>query len=435
MKEISLDNIKKYHEEFNSNKWNKIISDSIITNGINNTCFNSKVLTENQNVFNIELPDSKRANQKKSGRCWCFAGINMIKHDMAKNLNIKLEDIDLSVNYLTFYDKLEKSNTIYENIISLEKDDFDTINELKIANIEEGGYFEYFRSLVKKYGVIPSSYMPENATSENSSELLIVYDEKVKKDIYELLKAKKDGKTKEKLEEMTSKMLEENYIILSKMLGEPPLEINFEYRNKDNNVTSKKLTPQEFYHHYSTLNLDDFIQIGSLKMYNKEYYKKYRRKYEHNIYNEGIMEFINLPLTEFKSLIISQLKDSIPVWFGAEVKKMRNQTKGILDTNTYNYESVFNFKRLTQEENLNLHAITLAHAMSFVGVHIIDDKPIRWKVENSWGDQDNKGYFIMNDNYFNEFVMSAVIKKDYLNDKQLKLLDQEPIMLDPDDPF
>lgn len=435
MKEISLDNIKKYHEKFNSNKWNKIISDSIITNGINNTCFNSKVLTENQNVFNIELPDSKRANQKKSGRCWCFAGINMIKHDMAKNLNIKLEDIDLSVNYLTFYDKLEKSNTIYENIISLEKDDFDTINELKIANIEEGGYFEYFRSLVKKYGVIPSSYMPENATSENSSELLIVYDEKVKKDIYELLKAKKDGKTKEKLEEMTSKMLEENYIILSKMLGEPPLEINFEYRNKDNNVTSKKLTPQEFYHHYSTLNLDDFIQIGSLKMYNKEYYKKYRRKYEHNIYNEGIMEFINLPLTEFKSLIISQLKDSIPVWFGAEVKKMRNQTKGILDTNAYNYESVFNFKRLTQEENLNLHAITLAHAMSFVGVHIIDDKPIRWKVENSWGDQDNKGYFIMNDNYFNEFVMSAVTKKDYLNDKQLKLLDQEPIMLDPDDPF
>lgn len=435
MKEISLDNIKKYHEEFNSNKWNKIISDSIITNGINNTCFNSKVLTENQNVFNIELPDSKRANQKKSGRCWCFAGINMIKHDMAKNLNIKLEDIDLSVNYLTFYDKLEKSNTIYENIISLEKDDFDTINELKIANIEEGGYFEYFRSLVKKYGVIPSSYMPENATSENSSELLIVYDEKVKKDIYELLKAKKDGKTKEKLEEMTSKMLEENYIILSKMLGEPPLEINFEYRNKDNNVTSKKLTPQEFYHRYSTLNLDDFIQIGSLKMYNKEYYKKYRRKYEHNIYNEGIMEFINLPLSEFKSLIISQLKDSIPVWFGAEVKKMRNQTKGILDTNAYNYESVFNFKRLTQEENLNLHAITLAHAMSFVGVHIIDDKPIRWKVENSWGDQDNKGYFIMNDNYFNEFVMSAVIKKDYLNDKQLKLLNQEPIMLDPDDPF
>ena len=435
MKEISLDNIKKYHEEFNSNKWNKIISDSIITNGINNTCFNSKVLTENQNVFNIELPDSKRANQKKSGRCWCFAGINMIKHDMAKNLNIKLEDIDLSVNYLTFYDKLEKSNTIYENIISLEKDDFDTINELKIGNLEEGGYFEYFRSLVKKYGVIPSSYMPENATSENSSELLIVYDEKVKKDIYVLLKAKKDGKTKEKLEEMTSKMLEENYIILSKMLGEPPLEINFEYRNKDNNVTSKKLTPQEFYHHYSTLNLDDFIQIGSLKMYNKEYYKKYRRKYEHNIYNEGIMEFINLPLTEFKSLIISQLKDSIPVWFGAEVKKMRNQTKGILDTNAYNYESVFNFKRLTQEENLNLHAITLAHAMSFVGVHIIDDKPIRWKVENSWGDQDNKGYFIMNDNYFNEFVMSAVIKKDYLNDKQLKLLDQEPIMLDPDDPF
>lgn len=435
MKEIKIENIKEFNIAFNNNKHNKIISDAIINNGIDNVCFNNQVLIENQNVFNIELPESKRLNQKKSGRCWCFAGINMIKHNIAKNLNIKPEDIDLSVNYLTFYDKLEKANTIYENIISLKKDDFDTINDLKIANLEEGGYFEYFNALINKYGIIPSSYMKENTTSENSSTLMIVYDEKIKRDIYKLLELKKSKKTKEQLEKITSKMIEENYIILSKMLGEPPLEINFEYRDKDNKVISKNITPQKFYQTYCSLNLDEFVQIGSLKMYNKEYYKKYQRKYEHNIYNKGIMEFINLPQSEFKELIITQLKDNIPVWFGAEIKKMRNQTNGILDINTYNYEEVFNFKRLTQEENLNLHAITLAHAMSFVGVHIIDDKPIRWKVENSWGDQDNKGYFTMNDNYFNEFVMSAVIKKEYLNDNQLELLTQEAIILDPDDPF
>lgn len=435
MKEIKIENIKKYYHEFARNKYNKIISDAIINNGIDNVCFNNQILVENQNVFNIELPDSKRLNQKKSGRCWCFAGVNMIKHNIATNLNIKPEDIDLSVNYLTFYDKLEKANTIYENIIALEKNDFDTINSLKIANIEEGGYFEYFRALIKKYGIIPASYMKENVSSENSSSLLLIYDEKVKRDIYKLLELKKTNQNKEKLENITNKMIEENYIILSKMLGTPPLEINFEYRDKDNKVISKNLTPQEFYHSYCNLNLDEFIQIGSLKMYNKEYYKKYQRKYEHNIYNQGIMEFINLPLSEFKKLIITQLKDNLPVWFGSEIKKMRNQVNGILDINTYNYEEVFDFKKLTQEENLNLHAITLAHAMSFVGVHIVNDKPIRWKVENSWGDQDNKGYFIMNDNFFNEFVMSAVIKKEYLNDKQLKLLDQVAIILDPDDPF
>lgn len=435
MKEISLNQIKKYRNTFYSDKSNKIISDSIINNGINKTCFNSGVLVEDQNVFNIELPDSKRLDQKNSGRCWAFAGINMIKHDIAKNLNIKPEDIDLSVNYLVFYDKLEKSNTIYENIISLEKYDFDTINKLKIINLEEGGYFEYFRELIKKYGVIPSSYMPENATSEDSRSLMIVYNEKIKRDIYILLEAKKQNKSVKEMQTMTEKMIEENYIILSKMLGTPPLEILFEYKDKDNKVVSKKLTPQEFYNHYCTLNLDDFIPIASMKMYNKEYYKKYYSKYKDNILGKGVLEFINLPLNEFKELAIAQLKDNIPIWFGAEVKKMRNQEKGILDTNSYNYEDVFNFKMLNKEENLNLNAITLAHAMSLVGVHLIDNKPVRWKVENSWGDKDNKGYFIMNDNYFDEFVMEIIIKKDYLTEKQLKLLDQEPIELGLEDPF
>lgn len=435
MKEITLDNIKKFKEEYQNNSVNKLLEDSIINNGINKTCFNHNVLIENQNVFNIELPDSKRTDQKNSGRCWAFAGINMIKHDIAKNLNIKPEDIDLSVNYLTFFDKLEKANTIYENVLSLEKYDFDILNQLKITIIEEGGWFEFFRELVKKYGVIPSSYMPENATSEDSRLLMIIYDEKIKRDIYTLLEAKKHNKTEKELNQLTEKMLEENYSILAKMLGEPPLSINFEYKDKDNKVISKILTPQEFYQKYCTLDLDDFVSIGSMKMYNKEYYKKYKRKYEQNILNKGIVEFLNLPLEEFKKPIIAQLKDGLPVWFGAEVKKMRNQEKGILDSNTYNYEKVFGFKRLTQEENLNLHSITLAHAMSFVGVHIIDEKPVRWKVENSWGDKDNKGYFIMNDNYFNDFVMNAIIKKEYLTEKQLELLNQEAIIMNPDDPF
>lgn len=435
MKEITLEKIKKYNEEFNSNKWNKIISNAITTNGINNTCFNPSVLTTNQNVFSIELPDSKRMDQKKSGRCWAFAGMNMLKHDIAKNLNIKVEDIDLSVNYLTFFDKLEKSNTIYENIISLEDVNYDTINELKIGNLEEGGYFEFFRELVKKYGIVPSTYMRENITSEDSSSLMIVYDEKIKKDISKLITAKKEGKTKDYLEKMIEKMVSENYIILAKMLGEPPLEINFEYRNKDNVLITKKLTPQEFYHRYSSLNLDDFVSIGSMKMYNKEYYKIYQKQYSRNILATSTVKFLNLPLTEFKNLIVSELKDGIPVWFGAEVKKMRNQENGILDMNSYNYEEVFNYEKLTQEENLNLHAITLAHAMSFVGVHIVDDKIIRWKVENSWGDKDNKGYFIMNDNYFDEFVMNAVVKKEYLTSKQLEMLNQEAINMNPNDPF
>ena len=138
-------------------------------------------------VFSIELPESKRMNQKKSGRCWCFAGLNILKHNIAKNMNVKVENFNLSANYLTFYDKLEKMNTVLEEIIDLKKYYFDNLNDLKIVEYDEGGYWEFFKELVKKYGVIPIEYMKENVVTEASDLSNQIIDAKLKRDIYTIL--------------------------------------------------------------------------------------------------------------------------------------------------------------------------------------------------------------------------------------------------------
>ena len=76
------------------------------------------------------------------------------------------------------------------------------------------------------------------------------------------------------------------------------------------------------------------------------------------------------------------------------------------------------------------------HAMTFCGVHLLEDKPVRWKIEDSYGDKEKvNGYYIMNDNFFNEFVFSVVIDKKYLTEEQLKLLEQAPIEFDVGEPF
>ena len=220
--QISLEQIKRFKEIYNSNPQNKIIENAITKNGLENACINRDIIIENQPVFNIELPESKRYDQKNSVKCWIVAGLNVIKHNIAKNLNIDVMDLELSDNYIAFFDKLEKSNNAYENIIKLENYDYEYIKKERIVEyiVTEGGYWDLFVSIVNKYGLIPYSYNPTVIEGIDSQRIERLFTEKVKKDIIELIELKRNNATIELLSETKNRFLEENYMLLSKILGE-----------------------------------------------------------------------------------------------------------------------------------------------------------------------------------------------------------------------
>lgn len=440
MKEqISLEQISKFSEEYNKNRNNKIIENSITKNGLENACIDRQIIMENQPIFNIELPESKRYDQKDSYKCWIYAGINVIKHDIAQNLDIDIMKLELSNNYIAFFDKLEKSNNAYENIIELENTSLDYIHKEKIIKfcVSEGGYWQWFVAIINKYGIVPMSFMPDVVESTNYQKVSEIFAEKVKKDINYLLELKNKNESAEKLRQEKERFLQENYNLLSKILGEPIFKFDYEYKDKDNNyMIYRNMTPIDFRNKFLTLNLNNFVSIGNFPMYNKEYYKVYSKKYLGNIYKSSYANFLNLPIEDLKELTIKQLKDGIPVWMGAHILKLRDEKSGILDIRLYNYKDTLDFKPLTKRESLDLHDIEMHHAMTFCGVHLAENKPIRWKVEDSYGDKEKEnGYYIMNDNFFNEFVLNVIIDKKYLSKEQLALLKQEPIEFEVDEPF
>ena len=437
--QISLEQISKFNEEYNKNRNNKIIENSITKNGLENTCIDRQIIMENQPIFNIELPECKRYDQKDSYKCWIYAGINVIKHDIAQNLYIDIMKLELSNNYIAFFDKLEKSNNAYENIIELKNTSLDYIHKEKMIKfcVSEGGYWQWFVAIINKYGIVPMSFMSDAVESTNYQKVSEIFGEKVKKDINYLLELKNKNESAEKLREEKERFLQENYNLLSKILGEPIFKFDYEYKDKDNNyMIYKNMTPIDFRNRFLTLNLNNFVSIGNFPMYNKEYYKVYSKKYLGNIYKSSYANFLNLPIEDLKELTIKQLKDGIPVWMGAHILKLRDKKSGILDIRLYNYKETLNFKPLTKKESLDLHDIEMHHAMTFCGVHLVENKPIRWKVEDSYGDKEKEnGYYIMNDNFFNEFVLNVIIDKKYLSKEQLELLEQEPIEIEVDEPF
>ena len=430
-KGISLEQIQTFNKKYNENEINKIIEKGITKKGLEKFCIDENVVLENKPEFNIELPESKREDQKDNHRCWIYAGLNTIKYDVAKNLNTDVNELELSNNYIAFFDKLEKSNNAYENAINLEKTDFDYIRKENVFTfcVSEGGYWEWFVAIVNKYGIVPKSIMPNAFESDDWEKLELIYTEKVKKDILKLIKLKEQNTSIEEIRKVKEKFVEENYFILSKILGEPKYEFSYEYKdNEDNYMKIEKITPLQFKQKFLTIKIEDFVSLGNLPMYNKEYKKIYRKKYLGNVVGNSYVEFLNLPINDLKELTIKQLQDGIPVWFALDRQKFRDDNTGILDTRLYNYDKTLNIEYLTKEEALNLSDIHLEHAMTFCGVNIVEGKSERWKVEDSYGNKDRfNGYYIMNDNYFDEFVLNVIIDKKYLSQEQLQLLEQEPV--------
>ena len=405
MKEITIDDIKKF---------NKKINLKVPKTSINKKALNKNIIKENKPKFNIELPDSYRYNQENNATCWIYAGFNFIKYNVSSNLNIDPKDLILSSNYINFYTRLEKINYIYEKIINTKNINIDKLNKNHDIDLYDTGYFELFKKIINKYGLVPNTIMPSCFDEKNVNMSNMIIEEKVYKDVYKLIDLK-NKKTIEEIEHIKIKLLEEVYILLSKIYGTPPTKFNYKYEDKDGKtITIKNTTPLYFKEKYLTLDLDDYLNIGNI---NKEYYKVYGNSYWNTKIN-----ILNLPIKRVKDMCIKQLQDNTPIYIGIYVFRDREFQHSILDTRLYNYEELLNVKRLTKEELLNLFLITMHHLMTLTGVEIEKNKSIRWKVEDSFGSSVNNGYCIMNDNFFDKYVFSAIVNKKYLTKKELDSL-------------
>lgn len=440
-REITMDTIKHFKETFNKNPNNKIMENIISTNGIRNIAKNKEAINRNRDIFSIELPKVKITDQKNTMRCWAFAGLNLLKREVANNLNIKLDNVELSQNYIIFYDKLEKANNFYEWIIEFKDRDLLDRDLLELLNwgLYEGGHWEYFVGLVNKYGVVPKEIMPETKDSEDSVILISILSSKIRKDASKLRKILKNCDDIIKIRQEKQKMLNEVYDILCKTLGEPPSSFKYEFidQNGKYNIISE-MTPIEFYNQYVGTSLSDYVMVANVPMHNKKFNSLYKeREYISNIIDNTNHYFLNVELEDIKSLVVKSLKDSKPVYFACNIARNNNRDLKILDYEMYQYGKVLGIDlEMSKEELLDYREIRLEHMMLFVGVNIINDKIERWKVEDSSGYKEgNQGYYIMNDNFFDKYVVECVINKKYMTKKQLKLLEQEPIIFNPWEPM
>ena len=149
------------------------------------------------------------------------------------------------------------------------------------------------------------------------------------------------------------------------------------------------------------------------------------------------MVYLNVEIETIKKAAMQTILAGQPVWFGCDVGQQMEKELGIWDGKLFDFEGFYKMSfSLSKADRLIYHQTRMTHAMLFTGVDVLDDRPRRWRVENSWGDEiGKKGFFVMNDSWFDEFVFEVVVKKSYLSEELQEALLVEPIVLPPWDPM
>lgn len=391
--------------------------------------------------FDIEVTQGKRTDQQRSGRCWMFASLNTMRYRTIKKYNLKT--FELSQAYPLFFDKLEKSNWFLGNILDTLDEPLDgrLLAFLLSDPIGDGGQWDMFRSLVKKYGVVPKEAMPETACSRNTREMDKYLTRYLRGCARVLREAHEMGVAKDNLSQMRKAMMSEVWQLLATCLGTPPEKFEVRLRDKDDNVVlSGTFTPQQFFVEAVGMDLDAYVSLISAPTADKPFNRCFTVDRLGNVEEDGTVRYLNLPPAELKRVAIAQLRDGLPVWFGCDVDQSFLRQEGIMDTAALDIDALFGFPivdSLDKAQRLDYGESLMTHAMVLEGVRFdADGNPTLWKVENSWGSEHGRdGFDTLSDPWFDEYVYQVVVDKKYLTDEQRAAFDSQPIVLAPWDPM
>ncbi|MEE9405313.1 MAG: C1 family peptidase [Algisphaera sp.] len=422
------------------------MQNAVTRTAIDDIALRRSVVTATDHTFRHKLDDWAVTSQKKSGRCWVFAGLNLLRTGAMKTM--KLKNFEFSQSHTFFFDKLERANYFFEQILATADRDVDdrTVAYLLSYPLDDGGQWNMFVNVVKKYGLVPKSVMPESESSSNTPRMNANLKTILREGAASLRDLVKAGAVREAVDARKQALLEVVYRILAIHLGTPPTTFDWRWRDTDNVFhCDGNTTPQAFAQKYTTLNLDDYVCLVHDPRPTSPVGKSFTVAHLGNVLGgdfAGGVRYVNVDIDVIKKATLRSIAErQEPVWMGCDVGKMMHRELGIWDAQLFDYAGVYGAASVHDKaQRLIYHQTLMTHAMMFTGVDTdgqgITEKPRRWRVENSWGDNNGiKGFYTMNDSWFDEHVFEVAVHRDLLPDDVVSAIEQTPIELPAWDPM
>ena len=429
---ISADMLKEISAAYEGNAADKALRNALNSTPINVLAASTDRIAMIDTHFSHQVVTKGRTDQKSSGRCWLFTGLNVLRSRMIQKHD--LGAFTFSQNYLFFYDQLEKANLFLQGIIDTKDLPLEDrkVDWLLANPIGDGGQFTGVSNLVMKYGVVPADVMPETLSANNTAQMRAQLSNKLREDALALRAAKP-----KEVQALKVGMLKEIYRMLALCLGVPPTEFTWaRYNSKGEFVSEKTYTPKAFYQEFIGEDLENnYIMVMNNPAV--EYGKVYEIEYDRHVYDGQNWVYLNLPIEKIKEMAIASIKDNTALYFSCDVGKFLDRPRGVADLNNFDYESLMGVSfGMDKKQRIQTHASGSTHAMTLIAVDLKDGKPVKWMVENSWGATSGyQGNIIMTDDWFNEYMFRLVVEKKYVPADIMAQMNQKPIMLPSWDPM
>ncbi len=434
---ITKKQVKQYRRDFSSDVTARVAQNAVTGGDLLEIALNRDLVQDIDSSFSIKLDDWKVTHQMRSGRCWLFATLNLFRPSTMKKLNVK--NFEFSQSHIHFWDKFERSNHLLEAVLETSDRNLDdrTIAFLLGDPIGDGGQWNMAMNLIRKHGLVPKTAFPESKSSSNTGRMNAILKHILRTTASELRAIIDAGGSLAEARARKDERLADIWRILCIHLGTPPEKFDWQWEDKDGKFHRRgTLTPQEFAAEYVELDWEDYVCIVNDPR--NEYYRTYTVDFLQNVAGGPPVIYLNVPSSEMKDITQKLLEDGLPVWMGCDVGKQMHRQRGLWDAKLFDFAELYGTEfRMNRADRLRFGQTMMTHAMLFTGVDVVDGKPRRWRVENSWGTKDSgeKGYYTMNDSWYDEYMFEIACPSAYLSDEMSAGLDTEPIVLPAWDPM
>ena len=435
-KTITRKQVAELRKGFDAESSNKVAQNAVTNVQLPDLTLNRELVQDIDDSFSTKLDDWKVTAQMRSGRCWLFATLNLLRVGAMKKMKVK--NFEFSQAHIHFWDKFERANHLLESIIETSDRPVDdrTIHFLLSDPIGDGGQWNMATNLIRKHGLVPKSAYPESNSSSATRWMNAELKNILRSSACEIRAIVDDGGSVEEAREQKEKRIADIWNMLCIHLGTPPKTFNWQWRDKDGDFhRNGRMTPQQFAAEFVDIDWEDYVCIVNDPR--NEYYQTYTVDFLQNVAGGPPVVYLNVPSKEMKAITQKLLEDGVPVWMGCDVGKEMDRKRGLWDADLFDVEGLYGVEYgMDKADRLRHNQTMMTHAMLFTGVDVVNGRPRRWRVENSWGsDTGQKGYYTMNDSWYDQYMFEIAAPTSYLNEKMQAGLETDPVVLPAWDPM
>ena len=435
-KTITRKQVAELRKGFDAESSNKVAQNAVTNVQLPDLTLNRDLVQDIDDSFSTKLDDWKVTAQMRSGRCWLFATLNLLRVGAMKKMNLK--NFEFSQAHIHFWDKFERANHLLEAVIETSDRPVDdrTIHFLLSDPIGDGGQWNMAMNLIRKHGLVPKSAYPESNSSSATRWMNAELKNILRSSACEIRAIVDGGGSIDEARAHKEKRIADIWNMLCIHLGTPPKTFNWQWRDKDNEFhRNGRMTPQQFAAEFVDIDWEDYVCIVNDPR--NEYYQTYTVDFLQNVAGGPPVVYLNVPSKEMKGITQKLLEDGMPVWMGCDVGKGMDRKRGLWDAELFDVGGLYGVEYgMDKADRLRHNQTMMTHAMLFTGVDVVNGRPRRWRVENSWGQAaGQKGYYTMNDSWYDQYMFEIAAPTSYLNEKMQAGLETEPVVLPAWDPM